>query len=104
MALAAAMAWTAFEHLRASGYAGNDNPAIIGLDRDLAAALLCALAALGLMLARTRALVSVAILLGTAYMLSARYLAGTLGYDALTYLPPLAAALFICWPRPKAAA
>jgi hypothetical protein len=27
-----------------------------------------------------------------------------LGYDALTYLPPLAAALFICWPRPKAAA
>lgn len=77
----------------------SDNPAIIGIDRDLAAALLCALAAAGLMVARVRAAVGVAIVLGISYVLSTRYLAGTLGVDALTYAPVLAAALFICWPQ-----
>ena len=93
------MAWMAFEHLRVSGFAAPANPAIVGLDRDLAAAMLCGLAAIGLMIGRVRAAVGVAIVLGIAYMLSARYLAGTLGVDALTYAPVLAAALYVCWPQ-----
>jgi hypothetical protein len=93
------MAWMAFEHLRASGFAASPDPAIIGIDRGVAAAMLCGLAAAGLMVTRARAAVALSVVLATAYMLSARYLAGTLDYDALTYVPVAGAALVICWPR-----
>ena len=93
------MVWTAFEHLRASGFAAPADPAIIGLDRDVAAALLCGLAAVGLMIGRARAVTAWCVVFGITYMLSARYLAGRLDYDALTYVPVVAAAMFVGWPR-----
>lgn len=93
------MAWTAFEHMRASGFADPANLTVLGLDREVAAALVCGLAAIGLLVARVRAFVALTIVFGIAYMLSSRRLAGTLGYDALTYAPVVAAALFVCWPR-----
>lgn len=67
--------------------------------RDSAAALLCGLAAIGLMISRVRAFVALMIMFGIVYMLSARRLAGTLDYDALTYVPVVLAALFVCWPQ-----
>jgi hypothetical protein len=97
------MAWMAFEHLQVSGFAAPDSAAIIGVDRDVAAASLCGLAAAGLMVRRARSAVGVSVVLGITYMLSARHLAGTLGVDALTYGPVLAAALFVCWPQLKRA-
>ena len=93
------MAWTAFEHLRISGFAAPHDPAIIGLDRELAAALACGLAVLGLLIRPMLGGVAVSIVLGVAYMLSSRWLNGVLDYDALTYVPVVAAALYICWPR-----
>ena len=93
------MAWMAFEHLRVSGFAVAQDPAIIGLDRGVAAAMLCGLGAAGLLVTRTRAAVALSVMLATAYMLSERYLAGQFDYDALTYVPVVAAALMICWPR-----
>jgi hypothetical protein len=93
------MAWMAFEHLRVSGFAVADNAAVIGLDRNIAAAVLCILAAVGLMVRQARSGVAAVVVLGITYMLSARQLAGTLGFDALTYAPVLAAALYVCWPH-----
>jgi len=93
------MAWMAYEHLRVSGAPGPHDPTVIALDRNLAAAWACGLAAIGLMVTRARAPVALAIMLGTVYMLSARQLGGTLGIDALTHVPVVIAALFICWPR-----
>jgi hypothetical protein len=93
------MAWMAYEHLRVSGFAASDNPAILGIDRDVAAAMLCGLGGAGLLITRARAAVALSIVLATAYMLSARHLAGQLDYDALTYAPVLGAALLVCWPR-----
>jgi hypothetical protein len=91
------MAWMAYEHLRASGMAGPHDPSVI--DRNTAAAWLCGLAAIGLMVLRVRAFVAASIVLGTVYMLSARQLDGTLGLDALTHVPVVIAALFVCWPQ-----
>lgn len=93
------MAWTAFEHLRISGFAAPHDPAIVGIDRELAAALACGFAVFGLFIGRLRGGVAVSIVLGTAYMLSRRWLHGGLDYDALTYVPVAVAALYICWPR-----
>ena len=93
------MAWTAFEHLRVSGFAAPADPAVIGLDRDVAAALLCGLAAVGLMIGRARAGTALCIVFGIVYMVSARFHDGLLDYDALTYVPVVAAAIFVGWPR-----
>lgn len=93
------MAWLAYEHLQGGGVAVPNDPSVVAIDRNLAAALLCGAAAMGLMVTRARAFVAMAIVLGTSYQLSARQLGGTLGYDALTYAPVIVAALFICWPQ-----
>lgn len=93
------MAWTAFEHLRVSGFAAPADPAVVGMDRDVAAALLCGLAAIGLMVTPSRAATAWSIVLGITYMMSARFEAGRLDYDALTYVPVVAAAMFVGWPR-----
>ncbi len=93
------MAWTAFEHLRISGFAAPHDPAIIGIDRELAAALVCGFAGVGLLIGPVRGGVAVSIVLGVAYMLSGRWLTGGLDYDALTYVPVVVAALYVCWPR-----
>ena len=93
------MAWMAFEHLRTSSFATAADPSVVGIDRGVAAAILCGLGAAGLMVTRARAAVALSVVLATAYMLSSRYLAGDLGYDALTYVPVVGAALLICWPR-----
>ena len=69
------------------------------IDRGVAAALLCGLGAAGLLVRRARAATALSVVLATAYMMSARYLAGQLDYDALTYVPVAAAALIVCWPR-----
>ena len=93
------MAWMAYEHLRVSGFAASDNPAILGIDRDVAAAMMCGFGGAGLLVGRARAAVALTVVLATANMLSARYLAGQLDHDALTYVPVLGAALAVCWPR-----
>jgi hypothetical protein len=93
------MAWKAFEHLRIGWLAVSDNPAIIGVDPDRAAASLCGLAAIGPMIGPVRAAVSGSIVLGITYMRSARHVAGTLGVDALTYRPVQSAAVYVCWPQ-----
>jgi hypothetical protein len=93
------MLWRAAEHVRDSRFASAADPAILGIDRDLGAALLCGLAALGLMVPRARGAVAVAIVLGATYALSAARLAGTLGAGALGLVAIIAAALVLAWPR-----
>ncbi|PZN94029.1 MAG: hypothetical protein DCF31_10950 [Alphaproteobacteria bacterium] len=93
------MAWTAVAHLQASPLAMPDDPAVIGVDRALAAALVCLAAVPGLLWARTRQAVAVAIMMGIVYAVSARRLAGTLDADAWALVPMFAAALYLWWPR-----
>lgn len=97
------MLWRAAEHVRGSAFASAADPAIIGIDRDLGAALLCGLAAVGLMLPRVRGVVAVAIVLGATYALSAARLAGPLGPGALGLVAIIAGALVLAWPRLQAA-
>jgi hypothetical protein len=94
-----AMFWTAVEHVRSSSFASAADPAIIGLDRDLAAALLCGLASLGLLVPRARGKVAVAIVLGGTYALSAARLTGSFGGRELGLVVIIAAALLLAWPR-----
>ena len=93
------MLWRAAEHVQGSAFASTTDPAIIGMDRDLAAALLCGLAAVGLMLPRARGFTAVAIVLGATYALSAVRLAGGLGAGALGLVAIIAGALVLAWPR-----
>ncbi|GGE06826.1 hypothetical protein GCM10011529_11550 [Polymorphobacter glacialis] len=66
---------------------------------DPAAALACGLAAAGLLMAPVRGTVAVALVMGSAYAVSARYHDGTLGWTSLALVPIALPALFICWPR-----
>jgi hypothetical protein len=94
-----AMLWSAAEHVRGSAFASAADPAIIGIDRDLGAALLCGLAAIGLLVPRVRGKVAVAIVLGATYALSAARLAGSFGAGELGLVAIIGAALFLAWPR-----
>jgi hypothetical protein len=96
-----AMFWTAAEHVRSSRFASVADPAIIGIDRDLAAALLCGLAALGLLVPRARAGVAVTIVLGGVYALSSARLADQFGAGDIGVVAIVAAALVLAWPRLK---
>jgi hypothetical protein len=98
-ALAVAMLWMAAEHVRASSFAAPVDPAIIGLDRNLAAALACGLAALGVLIPRLRTAVAVMVLLGGLYALSAARVAGQFGAGEIGLAVIIAAALFLAWPR-----
>ncbi len=93
------MAWAAVAHLRASPLAMPADPAVIGIDREFAAALACFAAVPGLLWPRTRQAVAVAVMMGIVYVVSARRLAGTLDMSALALLPMFAAALYIWWPQ-----
>jgi uncharacterized membrane protein HdeD (DUF308 family) len=93
------MLWRAAEHVRGSRFASAADPAIIGIDRDLGAALLCGLAAIGLMVPRARGVTAVAIVLGATYALSAARLAGALWPGALGLVAIIAGALVLAWPR-----
>jgi hypothetical protein len=94
-----AMLWTAAEHVRASSFAAPVDPSIIGLDRDLAAALACGLAALGLLVPRVRTGVAVTLVLGGVYALSAARVAGVFGAGEIGLVAIIAASLFLAWPR-----
>jgi hypothetical protein len=94
-----AMLWSAAEHVRGSSFASAADPDIIGIDRDLAAALLCGLAAVGLLLPRVRTFVAVMVVLGGTYALSAARMGGGLGAEEIGLVAIIAAALFLAWPR-----
>jgi hypothetical protein len=94
-----AMLWSAAEHVRGSAFASAADPAIIGIDRDLGAALLCGLAAIGLLVPRVRGKVAVAIVLGGTYALSAARLDGAFGAGEFGLVAIVGAALFLAWPR-----
>ena len=93
------MAWTVVRHLDAGQLTMPDEPAVIGLDRDLAAALVCFAAVPALLWPRLRNAASVIIMMAVAYTLSVRHLAGTLALDAVALAPLFLAALYIWWPQ-----
>ena len=93
------MAWVGSDHLQAGPMAISNDPAIIGIDRELAAALLCFASVPGLLWPRLRKSVSVGIMLGIVYAVSAQRLAGTLDTDAWAMAPLFVAALYLWWPR-----
>ncbi len=93
------MAWAGASHLRVSPMALSSDPAIIGIDRELAAALLCFASIPGLLWPRLRKAVAIGIMMGIAYIVSARQLDGSLGTDAWTMGPLFVAALYLWWPR-----
>jgi len=94
-----AMFWTAVEHVRGSAFASAADPAIIGIDRDVAAAVLCGLASVGLIVPKVRGKVAVAIVLGGTYALSVARLARIFGPAEFATVGIIAAALFLAWPR-----
>ncbi len=93
------MAWTGIGHLQASPMAFASDPAIIGIDREFAEALLCFASIPGLLWPRLRKAVAVIIMMGIVYAVSAARLAGTLNQDAWAMAPLFAAALFLWWPQ-----
>lgn len=93
------MAWTAVQHLGSGQPAMLDDPAVIGLDRDLAAALVCFAAVPAVLWPRLRHMACVVIMMAVAYTLSVRHLAGTLALDAFMLAPLFLAALYIWWPQ-----
>ena len=66
---------------------------------DPVVAVLCGLAAAGLMLPRLRGIVAVAVLCALAYHVSDRRLHGVLDTGLWWLLPVATMALFIAWPR-----
>jgi hypothetical protein len=99
MALAAVLAWSALNSFAASQFRAASDPGVIAIDRDLAAAIVCFAAAIGLAIARTRTAVAVALVLGIAYALSSANRDGTLAVTDIGRLGILLAALYLCWPQ-----
>jgi hypothetical protein len=93
LALAAAMAWLAYEHVARSGA----NPAV-GLN-DRLAALACAGAAIGLLIPPVQRRVAFVLALALAYRLSSRWLAAAAAPELFSLLLPMVAALYLCWPQ-----
>ena len=93
LALAAAMAWLAYEHVARSGA----NPA--GGLNDRIAALACAGAAIGLLIPPARRRVALVLVLALSYRLSSRWLAGAPLPELASLALPMLAALFLCWPQ-----
>ena len=93
LALAAAMAWLAFEHVARSG----TNPTA-GL-HDRIAALACASAAIGLFVPTVRRKVAFALALALAYRLSSLWLAAAPLRELISLLMPAVAAIYLCWPQ-----
>ena len=93
------MAWTAVRYLGAGELAMPEDPAVVGMDRNLAAALVCFAAVPALLWRRLRNMACVVIMMAIAYTLSLRHLAGTLALDAFMLAPLFLAALYIWWPQ-----
>jgi len=93
LALAAAMAWLAYEHVARAGV----TPAA-GL-ADRIAAVACAAAALGLLVPPVRRRIALIVLLALAYRLSSLWLAGGAFRELISLLLPALAAAFLCWPQ-----
>ncbi len=93
------LAWTALGHLGASRFAAPSDAAVVGIDRDVAAALLCLAGALGLVLRPVRVPVAALLMLAIAYGLSLAWFAGTLGVADLGRVVMALGALYLCWPQ-----
>ncbi len=93
LALAAAMAWLAYEHVARSGA----NPAVVLNDRI--AALACAGAAIGLLIPPVHRRVAFVLALALSYRLSSRWLAAAPLPELASLLLPALAALYLCWPQ-----
>jgi energy-converting hydrogenase Eha subunit C len=93
------MVWTALGHLGASKFAAPTDAAIVGIDRDLAAALACFAGAIGLLLRASRVPVAILLLLAISYMLSSASLDDALGVADLGRLMMALGALYLCWPQ-----
>lgn len=93
LALAAAMAWLAYEHVARSGA----NPA--GGLNDRIAALACAGAAIGLLIPPARRRIAFVLALALSYRLSSRWLAGAPLPELASLLMPALTALYLCWPQ-----
>lgn len=90
------MAWTAFWTI--AGAMG-EGRTVSQADRPLVIGGAAALAIVGLLLARTRTIAAVMVMLACAYVLSARHRDGVLDGGSAGIAIGAALALFICWPR-----
>ncbi len=93
------LAWTALGHLGVSRFAAPTDAAVVGIDRDVAAALACLAGALGLVLRPVRVPVAAMLMLSIAYGLSSAWFTGTMAVADLGRVMMALGALYLCWPQ-----